>query len=307
MGRALSCCASVDAAEAASAFKQGEKAKTDASKPGKPPPILTSGKEPLLARDKTGGSGSNRSGRGKSPGPSTPLRKLGSRPSMDVRRSGRNPPLPPSTAAVHPAASEGAVAADAPKLAAPGASDAPSAADAIPVAVAQAPSVSEPEPAPANGTLQLPEPDPPSPTTPVTPLTDSTPRGSQKRRKRNSRSDKMSGPVAPPCLGGNWSEIKLVRAPVAGEVIGGEPSISGDDFVMLRPLPYEPVPWDRSDNNRQRSFVYKGGLVQVPLLPFQDLENGVKPVKAKPEEVRQGKGWKMVKSKVVGGAIKAEK
>mmetsp|Transcript_37683 Transcript_37683/g.87128 ORF Transcript_37683/g.87128 Transcript_37683/m.87128 type:complete len:373 (-) Transcript_37683:16-1134(-) len=103
------------------------------------------------------------------------------------------------------------------------------------------------------------------------------------------------------------SQPRVVSAPLAIVDATGNSKPSEDDFVLMRPLPYDPVPWD-GENHRQRSFLYKDSIFVVPMLPLHSPREGASKSgsKAKNEDVRQGKGWKVVKSKVVGGAMKAE-
>lgn len=118
------------------------------------------------------------------------------------------------------------------------------------------------------------------------------------KSKRASASPQATNPVVA-------SGLPEVLAPVALD----DATPSTTDFVLLRPLPYEPIPPDAGDSNKQRTFVFKGNLVVVPMLPLlSPREGSPKSAKQPPknEDVRQNKGWKMVKSKVVGGAMKAE-
>merc|ERR1712061_634675 len=100
-----------------------------------------------------------------------------------------------------------------------------------------------------------PEPEPDTPVSPTTPQAGMIPKSDRTKKRRNPSTENAKGPVEPPCLGGTWSELKLVRAPVVESGSQGEPWIHESDFVMLRPLPYEPIPWDLGDNNRPRTFV----------------------------------------------------
>merc|ERR1712039_519323 len=92
-----------------------------------------------------------------------------------------------------------------------------------------------------------------------------------------------------------------LTAPVAGPIQkDGSPTVDISDFVVMRPLPYELVPPDRNDDNEHRKFVYKGQVIEIPFLPLSDFEPG-----AKDESRAQGKGWQVVKSKVIGGNLKS--
>mmetsp|Transcript_61355 Transcript_61355/g.158251 ORF Transcript_61355/g.158251 Transcript_61355/m.158251 type:complete len:135 (+) Transcript_61355:3-407(+) len=104
----------------------------------------------------------------------------------------------------------------------------------------------------------------------------------------------------------------VVKAPLAGDIddMFGNPEIDGSHYVTVRPLPYEPVPQCGDDDNRVRTFIFKGRLVKVPLINLGG--NGKKSEKAAPAPAEQSlkpggqpksKAWQMVKSKVVGGAV----
>lgn len=95
---------------------------------------------------------------------------------------------------------------------------------------------------------------------------------------------------------GGHAEPLTVLAPVAaGADEDGAPCVDASSFVRLRPLPYEPVPCDGEDN-RQRSFLYKGELIKVPFLPLEQLDGGGG---SSPKPGTQhGKRWAMVKSKL---------
>merc|ERR1740121_1893629 len=68
-----------------------------------------------------------------------------------------------------------------------------------------------------------------------------------------------------------------LTAPVAGPIEkDGSPTVDISDFVVLRPLPYELFPPDRNDDNAQRTFVYKGKVIEIPILPLSDFEPGSK-------------------------------
>jgi len=124
---------------------------------------------------------------------------------------------------------------------------------------------------------------------------DTETKASSKSRRASAKQAKEAVPNAGP---------PEVLAPVALD----DTTPSTSDFVLVRPLPYEPVLPDAGDSNKQRTFVFKGTLIVVPMLPLQSPREG-SPKSAKQsknEDVRQNKGWKMVKSKVVGGAMKVE-
>eukprot|EP00439_Symbiodinium_sp_Y106_P083827 s19_g24.t1 len=121
------------------------------------------------------------------------------------------------------------------------------------------------------------------------------------KKRRASQEDSEAASHRDPSQPRVVSAALAIVDPTAG------PKPSEEDFVLLRPLPYEPVPWD-GENHRQ-SFIYKGSVFVVPMLAFHSKSEGT-PAKSEgkeqKEDVRQGKGWKVVKSKVVGGAMKAE-
>jgi len=122
------------------------------------------------------------------------------------------------------------------------------------------------------------------------------------KKRRASQEDSEAASQRDPSQPRVISAALAIVDPTAG------PKPSEEDFVLLRPLPYEPVPWD-GENHRQRSFIYKGSVFVVPMLAFHSKSEGAPPKsegKEQKEDVRQGKGWKVVKSKVVGGAMKAE-
>lgn len=291
MGRAalFPCCASEPLLDSAQVVSQpspkpsGKKGPASGRK--QPPPPIVPTREPLQARNRASSSGS-RPPSNRESSPNTPLKRSGSvkgkRLSAEKDAHKELLPIPPTL---------GAKVSPKTLLA------------------------SSPKPPTPNKAVEAfekpPEPEPDTPISATSPLAGTIAKSDRTKRRRQSHNDKAKGPVEPPCLGGTWSEPKLVRAPVVESGSHGEPWIHESDFVMLRPLPYEPIPGDLGDNNRPRTFVYKGALIQVPLLALPDGENGgtgtgsVKPGKKEDQQLRQNKGWKVVKSKVVGGAIKA--
>lgn len=313
MGRAalFPCCASEPLLDSAQVVSQpspkpaGKKGEASGRK--QPPPPIAPTREPLQARNK-GGSGS-RPPSNRESSPTTPLKRSGSvkgkRLSAGKDAHKELLPIPPTLGAK---ASPKSSLAPSPKPPTPN-KDVAKELAAVPLVPENLASNSIKQAVQDSDKLAEPEPD--TPVSPSTPLAGTIAKSDRARRRRTSSSDKAKGPVEPPCLGGTWSEPKLVRAPVVESGSHGEPWIHESDFVMLRPLPYEPIPGDLGDNNRPRTFVYKGALIQVPLLALPDGENGstgtgsVKPGKKDDQQPRQNKGWKVVKSKVVGGAMKA--
>lgn len=129
--------------------------------------------------------------------------------------------------------------------------------------------------------------------------------------------DRGSGDKPPEAAPKAPAKRRASQATAAGATGGGPPEVrcpvaldettpSTSDFVLLRPLPYDPVPPDAGDTNKQRTFIYKGALLVVPMLPLQSPREGSPKSEKQSEDVRQNKGWKMVKSKVVGAAVKVE-
>jgi len=102
---------------------------------------------------------------------------------------------------------------------------------------------------------------------------------------------------------GGPAEALTVLAPVAaaGVELDGAPCVDASTFVRLRPLPYEPVPSD-GDDDRQRTFLYKGNLIKVPFLPLDQLDGG----SSSKQGAQHGKRWAMVKSKLEHATKNAE-
>eukprot|EP00930_Biecheleria_cincta_P002539 TRINITY_DN103549_c0_g1_i1.p1 TRINITY_DN103549_c0_g1~~TRINITY_DN103549_c0_g1_i1.p1 ORF type:complete len:309 (-),score=44.56 TRINITY_DN103549_c0_g1_i1:107-1033(-) len=307
MGRAalFPCCANEPLLDSAQVVSQpspkpaGKKGEAQGRKP--PPPPIVPTRDPPQARSKAG-SGRRLSVADSSP--ATPLKRSGS---MKGKRSSErhevNKELLPTQNKTSPKASS----APSPKPSTPNKGTSKERAGTSPAPEALAGShVKQID----QQAFKLPEPEPDTPVSPTTPQAGKIAKSDRAQRRRSTSTEHPKGPVEPPCLGGTWSEPKLVRAPIVESGSQGEPWIHESDFVMLRPLPYEPIPWDLGDNNRPRTFVYKGALIQIPLLALPDGENGstgtgsVKPGK-KDDQLRQNKGWKVVKSKVVGGGVKA--
>lgn len=123
---------------------------------------------------------------------------------------------------------------------------------------------------------------------------------SQPRSTKISVTSMMNSPGLWPVVHGtsqvDQHGLKLVPAPVADTVdADGNLLIDTTAFVMLRPLPYE-----RGDDPGQRTFVYKGELIDVPMLPLFKLD---KSSSANKDPRVGGHGWQKVKSKVMGGGL----
>jgi hypothetical protein len=86
-----------------------------------------------------------------------------------------------------------------------------------------------------------------------------------------------------------------IRASVAVADVDGSLRMD-DSFVLVRPHPYQQC----DDDGRSRTFVYKGKLIEVPLLPLYELDEDWK----ESDKVSKGTGWGIVKSKVVGQQAK---
>jgi len=87
--------------------------------------------------------------------------------------------------------------------------------------------------------------------------------------------------------------MAVLAEPLSKDGTGVEPVVDTTCHIVLRPLPY-----DRGSENNVRRFVYKGELIEVPLLPLQRLEKDGQGSKDR----RSNHGWQMVKSKVIGAA-----
>lgn len=87
-----------------------------------------------------------------------------------------------------------------------------------------------------------------------------------------------------------------IRAPTALADVDSFGSARTDDssFVLFRPHPYQKCD---DDDVGVRTFVYRGRLLEVPLLPLAVLDEDRK---GESDQASKGKGWQMVKSKVVG-------
>mmetsp|Transcript_97737 Transcript_97737/g.174118 ORF Transcript_97737/g.174118 Transcript_97737/m.174118 type:complete len:312 (+) Transcript_97737:57-992(+) len=308
MGRgALSCCASEPLLQDPDGKSHSVITQEHGKKvPGRPPPISTNVKRVSLTDQNQTGTNRSSSPQGS---PGTPLRKDKNKkaaPAAPTAKEAKSPVSKGSQAKRSnsrqlPEAREEAGGAD-------GSAAQKSSAASEGKGATSSAEVEDGKPtAPPKELLLENQPEPDSPVSPTTPTQGSSGKSERAKRRRSQSDGKAklpSGPVEPPCLGGPWSEPKFVAAPVAEQNLDGEWQLTSMEYVMLRPLPYEPVPWDRGDNNQQRTFIYKGALLQVPLLPLDQIESG----KNRPKEdanAKQGKGWKVVKSKVVGGAMKA--
>mmetsp|Transcript_135041 Transcript_135041/g.248445 ORF Transcript_135041/g.248445 Transcript_135041/m.248445 type:complete len:466 (+) Transcript_135041:15-1412(+) len=94
------------------------------------------------------------------------------------------------------------------------------------------------------------------------------------------------------------TEMPVVKAPVAVPDTDGIPKIDANDFVMVRPHPYKRCDADEVDEReRLRSFVFKGRLFEVPLLPLYKLDEDEK---QSDRGANKGAAWTMAKSKVLG-------
>mmetsp|Transcript_43631 Transcript_43631/g.126950 ORF Transcript_43631/g.126950 Transcript_43631/m.126950 type:complete len:351 (-) Transcript_43631:22-1074(-) len=164
----------------------------------------------------------------------------------------------------------------------------------------QAHSTAESAAEPARGPATSPAPAPaPAPATAPPPAEPPTPAAASEARSRPPSVSIAEGlaVVAKQVAGSGLtaSEPLMVVGPVAsGADADGSPGVDTSTWVRLRALPYEPVPCD-GDDNRQRRFVYKGSIVEVPFLPLEQFDSGNSSPKG---PGMQGKRWAMVKSKL---------
>jgi len=119
-------------------------------------------------------------------------------------------------------------------------------------------------------------------------------------------SGRRSSPSQPaavvlPCLSGS-TRVKASLA-LAEENDDGYPCVDTSMFVNFIPLPYAPVLADGADDDceRPRSFVFKGQLIDIPLLPINRREQGAAArFISISHTASKGKGWAVVKSKMDG-------
>lgn len=98
------------------------------------------------------------------------------------------------------------------------------------------------------------------------------------------------------------AEMPVMQAPLAVADTDGIPKVDTNRFVNVRPHPYKRCDPDEVDEReRPRSFVFKGRLFEVPLLPLYELDEDRKDV----ERAAKGTGWNVAKSKVLGQNLKS--
>jgi len=118
---------------------------------------------------------------------------------------------------------------------------------------------------------------------------------------RRSSPSQPAAAVVLLCLSGRTR----VEAPLAlaEEEDDGYPCVDTSLLVNFTPLPYAPVlaHGANEDCERPRSFVFKGQLIDIPLLPINRREQGAATrLISISQAASTGKGWAVVKSKMDG-------